>query len=251
MPYKWQLTDWLYKGKGRTYESLIDNIGTCFSVLYYTGQFIVGTQYLSIRKRGFHSIYFFWKLLRLFVGIRSTYESEKVSSEYLMEVERHYRLFQTVWQNLERELFDYLRAADDMTPEQKKLQQERVSQLQKLSEDFKSQWRAMIAKDSEVLLQRFNNDELKEVLAKQCQELYQRVVWSKVEIPRRILDCIESLIEDVTAIRKFEREKNQSIHEGRISSAKEIHEKYPIRSQSSTWFEKVQGKAVKLLTEAY
>ena len=69
-------------------------------MLYYTGEFIYGKQYISMRKRGFHSIYYFWKLLRLFVGIRSTYSSEKVSSAYLIEVERHYRLFQTVWQNM-------------------------------------------------------------------------------------------------------------------------------------------------------
>lgn len=102
--------------------------------------------------------------------------------------------------------------------------------------------------DTEVLLQKFNGDELKEVLKRQCEELYQRVVRSKIEVPKRIIDCIEHLIEDVTTIRKYENEKISSIYSGSTAAGKEIHEKYPIRSQSSTWYSKMYNKAVKVLT---
>lgn len=40
-------------------------------MLYYMGQFFIGDQYISFRKRGYHTLYFLWKLLRLFIGIRS------------------------------------------------------------------------------------------------------------------------------------------------------------------------------------
>lgn len=174
-----------------------------------------------------------------------------MASQFLMEVGRHQRLFDTVWQNIQRELFEYLRISDDMTEEQKKQQSERVKQLQDISASFKNQWRAMVIKDAPVLLERFNNDELKEVLQKQYQEQYQRIVLSQLEVPRRIMDCIESLIEDLLVIQKYESEKDQSISKGCDAAAEEIRDKYTIRSKSQTWFSETYEKASKLVRESY
>jgi hypothetical protein len=56
-----------------------------------------------------------WKLLRLFVGVRSITENEAVSSEYLMEVDRHYRIYSVIWDRIDKTLFDYIKLDDSMT----------------------------------------------------------------------------------------------------------------------------------------
>jgi hypothetical protein len=56
-----------------------------------------------------------WKLLRLFVGVRSITENEAVSSEYLMEVDRHYRIYSVIWDRIDKTLFDYIKLDDSVT----------------------------------------------------------------------------------------------------------------------------------------
>lgn len=105
IPYRWQINEFIYKGRRKTCDTLHRDLGFCFSMMYSLKDRITGDNFHSLRTRGWNILNYFPKLLRFFVGLPSfTQSGYPLDPVFVMEMDRHLNMYNEYWNRIDKTL---------------------------------------------------------------------------------------------------------------------------------------------------